>query len=92
MATASCHQSSLRFVGARVTAGAIQLQGFLQGHHLVLNLGVALLAFDIVLGDVDFVEKGRVVESVHTLRQVVTGPTSLLLGHPVADGHIRVAF
>jgi len=79
-------------VGSGVAVGAIQLQGLLQRNHLVLDLRVALLALHVVLGDVNPVKKGGVVEGIEALLDVVAGPASLLFGGTVPLGHIGVAF
>jgi hypothetical protein len=79
-------------MGSLVAPSAIQLQGFLQRHHLVLNFGVAELTLDVVFGDVDLMDERRVVESLHAFRQVVTRPAPLLLGATVADDYVGVTF
>ena len=88
---ASRYESLLGVVGAPVAVGAIQFEGLLQSHDLVLDLGVAELALHVVLGDVHFVDERRVVERLHPLREVVAGPTPLLLGRPVPYDHVGVA-
>ena len=90
VATASGDQGPLRFVGTGMAPGAIQLESFLKRDNLVLNLCVALLTLDVVFGDMDFVEEGGVVECIHPLREVVTGPAPLFFGHPITDSHVSV--
>jgi hypothetical protein len=78
-------------MGSLMTGRAIQLQRLLQCHDFVLDSGVALLAFHVVLGNVDFVKEGGVVEGFHTIRKVVAGPTPIHLSGTVSNGYVGVA-
>lgn len=92
VATTSRNQGLLGGVGSSVAVGAIELESLLQGHDLVLDLRVALLALDVVHRDVHLVEEGRVVELLEALSDIVAAPTTLFLGLSVPNRHVGVAF